>query len=104
MDRLLTVASEVVGLVTGGRGDEASILPMIQTLPDGQNGHGLAVKLVRRGPQPAGLLWDESCAPPSDAELAYLMDKGRGREGDCSPPPAQIRTCGTTAYGSCLES
>jgi IS5 family transposase len=29
---------------------------------------------------------------------------GRGRDGDCSPPPAQIRTCGTTAYGSCLES
>ena len=29
---------------------------------------------------------------------------GRGRHGDCSPPPAQIRTCGTTAYGSCLES
>jgi STE24 endopeptidase len=28
----------------------------------------------------------------------------RGRDGDCSPPPAQIRTCGTTAYGSCLES
>ena len=30
--------------------------------------------------------------------------KGRGRDEDCSPPPAQIRTCGTTAYGSCLES
>ena len=29
---------------------------------------------------------------------------GRGRDGDCFPPPAQIRTCGTTAYGSCLES
>ena len=29
---------------------------------------------------------------------------GRGRDEDCSPPPAQIRTCGTTAYGSCLES
>jgi hypothetical protein len=29
---------------------------------------------------------------------------GRGRDGDYSPPPAQIRTCGTTAYGSCLES
>lgn len=29
---------------------------------------------------------------------------GRGRDGDCSPPPAQIRTCGVTAYGSCLES
>jgi putative transposase len=28
----------------------------------------------------------------------------RGRDGDCAPPPAQIRTCGTTAYGSCRES
>ncbi|WP_354003907.1 HAD-IA family hydrolase [Pseudomonas carnis] len=27
---------------------------------------------------------------------------GRGRNGSCLPPPAQIRTCGTTAYGSCL--
>jgi transposase len=44
---------------------------------------------------------------------AHVIDKGlattgllvgRGRDGDCSPPPAQIRTCGTTAYGSCLES
>jgi transposase len=29
---------------------------------------------------------------------------GRGRDGGCSPPPAQIRTCRITAYGSCLES
>ena len=29
---------------------------------------------------------------------------GRGRDEDYSSPPAQIRTCGTTAYGSCLES
>src|SRR5262245_5718154 len=27
---------------------------------------------------------------------------GRGRDGDCSPPPAQIRTCGFPAYGSYL--
>ncbi|WP_369125017.1 hypothetical protein [Pseudomonas sp. CCC2.2] len=27
---------------------------------------------------------------------------GRGRDGSCLPPPEQIRTCGTTAYGSCL--
>ncbi|WP_323547168.1 hypothetical protein, partial [Pseudomonas sp. RTS4] len=26
-----------------------------------------------------------------------------GRDGSCLPPPAQIRTCGTTAYGSCLR-
>lgn len=33
-----------------------------------------------------------------------MMAEGRGRDRDYSPPPAQIRTCGTTAYGSCLES
>ncbi len=27
---------------------------------------------------------------------------GRGRNGSHLPPPAQIRTCGITAYGSCL--
>jgi hypothetical protein len=27
---------------------------------------------------------------------------GRGRDEDCSPPPAQIRTCGFPAYGSYL--
>jgi len=27
----------------------------------------------------------------------------RGRDGDCSPPPAQIRTCPIKAYGSYLE-
>ena len=34
----------------------------------------------------------------------FYRIKGRGRDEDYSPPPAQIRTCGTTAYGSCLES
>lgn len=29
--------------------------------------------------------------------------KGRGRDGHCWPPPAQIRTCRVTAYGSCLR-
>ncbi len=28
---------------------------------------------------------------------------GRGRDGSYLPPPAQIRTCGTTAYGSFLR-
>jgi len=28
--------------------------------------------------------------------------KYRGRDDHCWPPPAQIRTCGTTAYGSSL--
>jgi hypothetical protein len=30
--------------------------------------------------------------------------KGRGRDEDCSSPPAQIRTCGFPASGSCLGS
>jgi IS5 family transposase len=30
--------------------------------------------------------------------------RGRGRDGGYPPPPAQIRTSGTTAYGSCLGS
>jgi hypothetical protein len=29
---------------------------------------------------------------------------GRGRDGDCSPPPAQIPACGATALGSYLGS
>jgi hypothetical protein len=29
---------------------------------------------------------------------------GRDRDVGFLAPPAQIRTCGTTAYGSCLES
>lgn len=32
----------------------------------------------------------------------HEMLAGRGRNGSYLPPPAQIRTCGTTAYGSCL--
>ncbi len=31
------------------------------------------------------------------------LSAGRGRDGSYLPPPAQIRTCGTTAYGSCLR-
>ena len=31
-------------------------------------------------------------------------EKRRGRDGDCSPPPAQIPASGTTAPGSCLGS
>jgi hypothetical protein len=33
---------------------------------------------------------------------AQMPDDGRGRDGDFSPPPAQIRTCGFPAYGSYL--
>lgn len=29
---------------------------------------------------------------------------GRGRDAGCPAPPAQIRTSGITAYGSCLRS
>jgi hypothetical protein len=29
---------------------------------------------------------------------------GRGRDAGRPTPPAQIRTCGVTAYGSCLRS
>jgi hypothetical protein len=29
--------------------------------------------------------------------------ESRGRNASYLTPPAQIRTCGTTAYGSCLE-
>ena len=39
--------------------------------------------------------------PPSMGNCAC---KGsRGRDAGYPAPPAQIRTCGTTAYGSCLE-
>lgn len=41
-------------------------------------------------------------APDSD-----LTEQGRGRERPCGRPPARIRTCGITAYGSylgCLAS
>jgi hypothetical protein len=31
----------------------------------------------------------------------YAPNDG-GRDGPFGPPPARIRTCGTTAYGSCL--
>jgi DNA-binding NarL/FixJ family response regulator len=33
-----------------------------------------------------------------------ITAKGRGRDGHYWPPPAQIRTGGITAYGSCLRS
>lgn len=31
-------------------------------------------------------------------------EEGRGRNAGRPAPPAQIRTCGITAYGSCLRS
>ena len=41
-------------------------------------------------------------------EMVAAMDKvamaGRGRDDGYPSPPAQIRTCSTTAYGSCQKS
>src|SRR5215207_8483845 len=36
--------------------------------------------------------------------MSWSETDGRGRDEDCSPPPAQIRTCGFPASGSCLRS
>jgi len=35
--------------------------------------------------------------------LAVQFDSGHGRNAGCPAPPVQIRTCGTTAYGSYFE-
>ena len=62
-----------------------------------------------------GIVVGEACRSDPRLRACLVMDApmstdvvraglGRGRDEDCSPPPAQIRTCGTTAYGSCLES
>lgn len=39
---------------------------------------------------------------PVVADRAFFT--GRGRDAGFPAPPAQIRTSGTTAYGSCLRS
>jgi hypothetical protein len=39
--------------------------------------------------------------PPVCGQGKEIVD-GRGRDWGCPQPPAQIRTCGTTAYGSYL--
>ena len=36
--------------------------------------------------------------------LMYVLSTGRGRDAGFPAPPAQIRTCRATAYGSCLGS
>jgi len=33
----------------------------------------------------------------NDGKIVYLKTYGRGRDGSCPPPPAQIRTCSITA-------
>ena len=39
----------------------------------------------------------------SCARIAPAPQAGRGRDGGHPPPPAPIRTCRITAYGSCLR-
>ena len=43
--------------------------------------------------------------PPTEKVLKAARKAGRcGRDGDCSPPPAQIPACGFSAPGSCRRS
>ena len=72
--------------------------PTGDTLAAGE-GRGCARDRARSGAAGAS-----SSTPTSTCTARRCLPAGRGRDGDCSPPPAQIRTCGTTAYGSCLES
>lgn len=45
------------------------------------------------------------CLPPALSDRRQVTLAARcGRGGDCSPPPAQIPACGTTAPGFCLGS
>ena len=43
-----------------------------------------------------------SVDPEMDSETALIVIRYRGRDTGHPAPPAQIRTCGTTAYGSYL--
>jgi hypothetical protein len=45
-----------------------------------------------------------AAGPGCSEELCASTRLGRGRDEDCSSPPAQIRTCGFPASGSCLRS
>ena len=67
------------------------------------------ITILIRGRRP----WGGFGTQPADPALfrfltalcADLRKKGgRGRDGRYRPPPAQIRTCRVTAYGSCLRS
>jgi hypothetical protein len=44
--------------------------------------------------------WDRRSGQAADPKSSIKWS--RGRDGPFGPPPAQIRTCGTTAYGSYL--
>jgi hypothetical protein len=54
------------------------------------SGCGLVLLVPRVSPKPKMLRQAGCCRT------------GRGRNGSCLPTPTQSRTCGTTAYGSCL--
>ena len=73
--------------------DESEVDRLVDCKPDAVCECGGEVALM--GPPQRHQVFE---VPPMRAQI------GRGRDEDCSPPPAQIRTCGTTAYGSCLES
>lgn len=47
-----------------------------------------------------GTRFQRRCHHPHFGHGGHIL--GRGRDGPCGPPPAQIRTCGVTAYGSYL--
>ncbi len=61
-----------------------------------------AAAAPKRAGRPPGRHPDET--RERNLDVAETLFAGRGRDEDYSPPPAQIRTCGTTAYGSCLKS
>jgi len=48
-------------------------------------------------------LWCDYIQVKKKIPLLNQLRHGRGRNAGCPAPPAQIRTCGTTAYGSCLR-
>ena len=58
----------------------------------------------------AGARWGGNRQKPANDRLlspntcSGCAADGRGRDEDCSSPPAQIRTCGFPASGSCLRS
>jgi hypothetical protein len=56
-------------------------------------------EVIRKAGQFPGLIF---CPSQHDSTNGNYAFDGCGRDGPFGPPPAQIRTCGTTAYGSCL--
>ena len=53
---------------------------------------------------PLHLIQDDHSQSRLELGAPLIFEQGgRGRDGSYLPPPAQIRTCGTTAYGSCLR-